>query len=147
MFHYACNKIFDFQAVLKPRKGRAMQLQICTCKVCGNIFYSKTGKANFCQDKSTCRVAWSRQRQKERIAAEKMTVSVEVYALYQTVISIRPMCKDSLDYVLAAYGKGAFNAALVVASNCISYDALTGQDNTQRLVMSDYQLTLGETHE
>jgi len=117
-----------------------MQFSLCTCKVCGKQFFAKSGKAEFCQDKSTCRVAYSRKQKRAQVEAEKMTVSIEVYALYQTVIGIRPNTKDSLDYVLAAYGKGAFNAALVVASNCISYGELVGQDNTSRLIMSDYQL-------
>lgn len=124
-------------------KGQGMQLSISTCKVCGKQFFSKTGKAEFCQDKSTCRVAYSRKQKRAQVEAEKMTVSIETYALYQTVISIRPQTKGSLDYVLAAYGKGAFNAALVVASDCINYDALVGQDNTSRLIMSDYQLEVG----
>lgn len=93
-----------------------MQLKGSTCEICGKAILSKTGKATLCMDKSTCRVAKARKQKKAQKEAEKMMVSTETFALYQTIITVCPSAKIDLDVLLSEYGKGAFASALTIAS-------------------------------
>jgi len=97
-----------------------MQLHMNTCKVCGKQFFAKTGKAEFCQDKSTCRVAWSRQQKRAQQEAERMTVDMSTYALYESVTALAPNVKGTLDLVLHQHGKDIFSMTLVIASQAMS---------------------------
>jgi len=90
------------------------------CEVCGKTFASKRKSARFCQDKSTCRVTHARKQKQAQEQANRMTVPLELFKLYETVTTLRPQAKPTLDHILLTHGQGAFNAALYVACDCIN---------------------------
>jgi len=96
--------------------SKSVQLKGSTCKVCGRAILSKTGKAELCQDKSTCRVAWARKQKGLQKEAEKMTVSLEQFALYELVGKADYEMKMALDHMLRTHGKDAFSWMLVSVS-------------------------------
>jgi len=83
-----------------------------TCKVCGKTFLAKRADAEVCNNNSTCRVKLSRQNKKASIKAqleaERMTIPLEQYALYEAVCVASPMMGNSLSQMLKLHGSDAF---------------------------------------
>jgi len=80
---------------------------ISTCKVCGETFLSKR-KSELCQDKSTCRVKWSREQKKIQAQSEKMIVDMETFTAYQAVISQSKFLETALQKILDRTNKDTF---------------------------------------
>jgi len=86
------------------QKGGAV-LHMQTCKVCGKHFMSKRNKAEFCQDNSTCRVKWRRQQKRAQAEADKMTLDMETYRMYNDIITKYPALEWALTWLLTNNGK------------------------------------------
>jgi len=82
------------------------------CKVCGKDILSKSGRAELCQDKSTCRVAWSRKQKRAQKEAEKMTITLDQYALYEVIFAVDENVAGYLNKMLYECGKEAFEIML-----------------------------------
>jgi len=109
-----------------------MQLKGSTCEICGKAVLSKRGTARFCQDKSTCRVSYYRKQKEARAQADRMTVDMTTYALYESVIALAPNVKGTLDLVLNQHGKEIFSMTLVIASQAMS-GAMLSQGSVQNV--------------
>lgn len=82
------------------------------CKVCGKTFLAKRADAETCTKNSTCRVKLSRERAKAQREAEKMTIPLEQYSLYEAVCKANPMVASVLSQMLKLHGKDAFTLML-----------------------------------
>lgn len=85
---------------------------------------AKRADASICNKNSTCRVKKSRAERRARLEAERMTVDIEAYGLYQAVIMAQPFMKNALDALLNETDKYVFKhfleraaADLVVQQN------------------------------
>lgn len=85
-----------------------------TCSFCGKTFYSAQ-KAQFCIDKSTCRVKAKQQKDKSTKAAKQLMMDFEAYELYKGFVERYPTLKSATDEIFFHLGKDAMIAALALA--------------------------------
>lgn len=95
-----------------------MQFKGGTCEVCGKTILTKRKGARFCQDKSTCRVAYYRKQKQAKSEAEKLTVGTDDYMLFQSLTGLGSdeIFARKLTDMLTKYGKDAFHDVLIVAN-------------------------------
>lgn len=95
-------------------KKKGSQLIANTCSFCGKTFYSAQ-KADYCTDKSTCRVKAKQAKDKSTKAAKSLMMDFEAYAIYKTFVEDLPMHKDDIDKIFFDYGKDAMVQTIKIA--------------------------------
>lgn len=99
-------------------KRKATKHYANTCSVCGETFYSAQ-KAQFCNDKSTCRVKFHQQKKLATKIAATFTQSMEAYAMYQAIVNAKPETKSFLDAFLFKHGVVASEDMLTIMFNIL----------------------------
>ena len=77
------------------------------CEICGKDVLAKRAGVAYCQDKSSCRVAAYRKREKARKQADELTLDMGTYAFYQHVVKTYPLMEGALLVLLNKHGKQA----------------------------------------
>lgn len=89
-----------------------------TCSFCGKTFYSAQ-KAQFCIDKSTCRVKAKQLKDKSQKAAKQLMMDFEAYEVYKAFVETYPSLKEQTDHVFFDYGKDAMVATIALVNDAI----------------------------
>lgn len=106
--------VSSFEKPQTTGQGRAMaQMFLRTCSVCGQQFMAKRADANICNKNSTCRVRASRAAKKARQAAERMTLPLETYHLFELVCETYPCVRQPMTDLLAKHGGQVFGDFLI----------------------------------
>jgi predicted nucleic acid-binding Zn-ribbon protein len=75
-----------------------------TCLYCGKEFQSPRRLAQFCTDKSTCRVGYRRREKKEEAKAEKEKEHAQAAAMVESVRALHPPAAEQLRRLIEETG-------------------------------------------
>lgn len=92
------------------KKGSRVIKNVCV--ICGKEFYSAS-KADFCVDKSTCRVKHNHAKKQAEKVAKAFMMDIDTYQVYLAFVERFPHLKEKCDVMI--FDIGAQKASLVMS--------------------------------